>query len=175
MVARWFAVGLLALASSGCRPDGGPPSSGDDWSQFEGIEYRAPAGTQRSVEDSVLPGPGGMGGRPVGELVVLTLSKARPGSFYLTIERSRGPLPLESERRVLEGNRVGRNLVGKTTANGWELTYELLDSTGTPLGIAHEIYAELAGGHYKCTWGEMNCEDRTAPDAICRSMRARAR
>lgn len=148
-------------------------SSGEVWTEFEGIEYRAPAGTQRGVEDSVLPGPGGQGGRPVGELVVLTLAKPKPGGFHVTMQRSRLPTTLEGEKSALETNHVGRNLVGKSTANGWELTYEQLDATGAPVGISHELYAELAGGHYKCTWGEMNTDDPTVPDSICRSMRAR--
>ncbi|MBS2012213.1 MAG: hypothetical protein JST00_04970 [Deltaproteobacteria bacterium] len=163
---------LVPFSSSACGKERAAPSpTPSEWTDFEGIQYRAPPGTQQVVRDSVLPGPGGLGGRPSGVLVEASISKANPNGFYVELERSRDPSTLEGTKGSLVSNGVGRNLMGQSTATGWELTYEQIGGSGASVGLVHVLYTDLGGKHYRCTWAEANCADKKAADALCRSLR----
>lgn len=164
---RWtFFLAVFVVAA--CRIQ-----SGGDFIDFEGIQYRAPAGSTMQVQDGVLPGPGGLGGVPSGQRVEASIGRPNPNGLHVTIVRTAEPASLEGTKQSLAANRVGRNMNGKITPAGWELTYEQLDTMGTPWGIVHMVYADINGKHYQCTWAEVSCADRAAADAICRSMRAK--
>jgi len=117
--------------------------------------------------DGVLPGPGGMGGIPRGERPSVKLTMPGAKSFYVDIEKPKDPVSLDGMKRVIVGMKMGTKIVTKTTANGWEITYASDD------GNAHILYADIAGGHYQCTYADVNCGDPAMADAICRSLRAK--
>lgn len=164
------AVGLVALAlldACGKRvPTSSSPTSASEWTDFEGIQYRAPAGTNVERRDGVMPGPGGQGGIPTGVRISVTLTK--PHGFYVEIVKNASPTSLEGEKQALLAAKAGTNMVDKITSTGWELTYDMPTTTATQ---AHELYADLAGGHFMCTYADVNCPDSAAADAICRSLR----
>ncbi len=161
----------------GCRKetvDGAAPSSSSgEWIDFEGIQYRAPAGTQQLVKDGVLPGPGGLGGIPSGQRIHASISKPNPNGLFVELLRTADPVTLEGMKSSLVANGIARHLVGKTTTPGWELTYEQIDGADASIGEVHIVYADLGGKHYQCTWAETNCADKKAADGICRSLRAK--
>lgn len=64
------------------------PVRGAEWSAFEGIESRAPAGTLAKLADGVLPRPGGQGEIPTGVRPSVTLTRSGPRGFYVQIEKS---------------------------------------------------------------------------------------
>ena len=170
-------LGILVVAAGACGNDGPVQSSagraarGMEWRAFHGIEYQVPAATRSSVQESVLPGPGGQGGIPTGVRPQLTLSLAGPHGFYLQIVRSATPTSLEGMKQVLVSNKIASDLVGTTTANGWELTYNQIGQDGAAQGKARISSAHIAGAYFQCTYGEMNCADPAAARAICRSLR----
>jgi hypothetical protein len=160
---------LVAIALLGaCGKETVPKSSG--WSDFQGIQYRAPAGTNVTSADGVLPGPEGLGGIPRGARISVTLTK--PKGFYVEIVKNAEPTSLEGEKHVLLANKVGTNMVGKATSTGWELTYDMPVTNDARLATqAHEVYADLAGGHFTCSYADVNCANPSAAEAICRSIR----
>jgi len=146
-----------------------------EWKEFHGIEVQIPAGTHAEVQESVLPGPGGQGGSPTGERPTLTLFMAGANHFHLQIIKSSEPTSLDGMERVIRGNHMGTNLVGKQTAHGWELSYNAIaEGETTPGKPVHTIFNDIAGGHFECTYGEANCADPAVADAICRSIRVKA-
>lgn len=84
-------AGLLVLVACGKTTGGAPPPS--DWQSFDGIQYRAPVGTNVNVSDGVLPGPGGQGGIPSGVRPMVVLTKPNPNGFYVEIVRTAPTLP----------------------------------------------------------------------------------
>jgi hypothetical protein len=66
---RW-AFFLAVFVVAACRGQ-----SGGDFVDFEGIQYRAPAGSTMRVQDGVLPGPEGLGGIPSGQRVEATITR----------------------------------------------------------------------------------------------------
>jgi hypothetical protein len=113
----------------------------------------------------VLPGPGGLGGIPSGEHIVLKLTHPDPSSFYVEIIKTAEPKALE----IYQTHQ--RNLTTKVTPTGWEVTYDsprTSDGQGTIKNAV--FYADLAGGHYTCRYMDINCPDKAAAEAICRSM-----
>ena len=159
----------LAIAVIGAC---GASSSG--WSDFYGIQYQAPAGTTAQVTDSVLPGPGGEGGTPVGERpdVVLILPGAH--GFRVQIIKPSESVSLDGMKYVLVGNKVGSNHVGTATKTGWELTYDVRSEDSSSTSKVHIIYADIAGGHYQCEYDEASTGDPVVAEAICRSLRPKA-
>jgi len=178
-----LAFGLVVIALLGaCRKEPVPtPTSttsrsssaaSSEWTDFQGIQYRAPAGTNVLSADGVLPGPGGLGGIPSGVRISVTLTK--PKGFYVEIVKNAQPTSLEGEKHVLLANKVGTNMVDKATPTGWELTYDMpVTDDARPAAKAHELYADLAGGHFTCSYADVNCPDPAAAEAICRSLRAK--
>ncbi len=156
---------LLCLGLVACG------SSTSEWRTFYGIEYRTTKASSSSIVDSVLPGPGGLGGSPVGERPVVTIAEAGPHGFYLTITGSSYAMTLEGQKSTLVSNKLGSNFVGKTTPTGFELVGDQTSPGGGPSTRFHEIYVDLAGGHYDCIYAEVNCADPAAAEAVCRSMR----
>ncbi len=153
---------VLGVALVGC-------SSDSEWRTFYGIEYRTTKASTSHVVDSVLPGPDGLGGSPVGERPTVTISEAGPHGFYVTITKTKERLTIDSEEGTFTSN---AKLVGTSTAIGWELSGEQATGDGRTL-VIHEIYADLAGGHYECTYADVNCADVVPADALCRSMRGK--
>jgi hypothetical protein len=140
--------------------------------EFHGVQYEAPAGTHARVADGVLPGPGGGGGIPSGVRISLTLTHRDPRGFYVEIVKTAAPRSLDAEKATLLANKVGSNMVGKVTPTGWELTYDMPVTNDARIASqSHVLYADLAGGHYTCSYADVNCTDRAAAEAICRSMR----
>ncbi|MEO8701266.1 MAG: hypothetical protein ABI867_14550 [Kofleriaceae bacterium] len=158
--ASLLCLGLVACSSS----------STSEWRTFYGIEYRTSKASSSSIVDSVLPGPGGLGGSPVGERPVVTISEAGPHGFYVTITKSSYAMTLDAAKATLLSNKIGEQLVGKTTPTGFELA-GVQTSPGGPSTPFHEIYVDLAGGHYDCLYADANCADPAAAEALCRSMR----
>ena len=139
---------------------------------FYGIQYQAPPGTTAGITRSVLPGPEGLGGSPVDERPYVTITLA--GRFSVQITKTQGPSTLEGTKALYIANRIGTNHTGVTTPTGWELTYRTARSDdATKTSSVHLMYADLGGGHYECIYGEQNCPDIAAAEAICRSMRAK--
>lgn len=155
-----------------CRKDDGLPSppapSPKEWVDFYGVEYKAPPGTNALNKNGVLPGPEGGGGTPADERPNVVLTK--PQGFYVEIVKPAKPVSMEGMMYSLGQNKVGSNLSGKATANGWDLTYETVRGDATP-SKTHIIYVTLNGGHYQCTYDDSNCPDPKAAEAICRSIR----
>jgi hypothetical protein len=144
-----------------------------EWSDFYGIQYKAPAGTNARSSDGVLPGPRGQGGIPSGVRPSVVLTMPAPHSFYVEILKLSEPVSLEGMQYVLAGNKVGSNFIGRATSTGWELTYDTVRGGGST-SKAHILYVDSAGGHYQCTFDEGNCSDVGAAEAICRSFRPKA-
>ena len=118
------------------------------------------------------PGPGGLGGIPSGVRITVTLSHPAPNGFYVEIVKTAEPTSLEGEKYVLLANKVGSKMVGKVTSTGWELTYDMPGpSDARTSSKAHVLHADIAGGHFDCRYADVNCTDRAAAEAICRSMR----
>jgi len=163
-----FGVMLVLLLGGGCGKE--KLVANETWHTFEGIEYRAPKGAVQQVQDGVLPGPGGLGGIPSGQHIEARIT-SQEGKLFMSLVRSAAPKTLEATEKTLEANHIARGLAGKTTPTGWELTYEQIDTTGASIGKVHVVYADVAGGHYECTWAEVNCGDHAAADALCRSLR----
>ncbi len=159
---------LLCLGLIACS------TSNSEWRTFYGVEYHTSKASSSSVVDSVLPGPGGQGGSPVGERPVVTVAQAGPHGFYLTITRSSYAMTLEGEKSTQVSNQIGSKLVGKTTPTGWELVGDQTSPGGGPPTPFHEIYVDLAGGHYDCIYAAVNCADPAAAEAVCRSIRPAA-
>jgi len=145
-----------------------------EWSDFYGIQYRAPAGTNAMTQDGTLPGPGGMGGIPRGVRVSVRLSKPAPLGFYVEIIRTAEPVSLEAMKHALVGSTAGSNMVGHVTSTGWDLIYDMPGAAGASTSKAHIVYVDIAGGHFQCIYAEANCTDPAAAEAICRSMRPKA-
>ena len=137
------------------------------WIGFYGVEVKAPAGTDVHRTDSVLPGPGGQGGSPVGERPSVTLTRAQ--SFNVEVRKLPQPMTYEDAIAVLEKSPGNANFRGKRAPHGWELTY---DMAGAPPVKVSLIYADLGGGHYECGWTSQS-PDVEAAEAVCRSVRAR--
>jgi hypothetical protein len=182
-----FALALIFVLGA-CRKEdrspspspSAPPSASSsqaraptEWSDFYGIQYKAPAGTNAQSHDGVLPGPGGQGGIPRGVRPSVVLMKPAPQSFYVEILKTSEPVSLEGMQYVLAGNKVGSNFIGKATSTGWELTYDAARGGGST-SKSHILYMDSAGGHYQCTFDEGNCGDAGAAEAICRSFRPKA-
>lgn len=160
----------VSTSASSASASASPSSPAPEWTDFQGIQYRAPAGTNVMTRDGVMPGPGGQGGIPAGVRITVTLTK--PKSFYVQIIKNATPTSLEGEKYVLLGNKVGTNMIGKVTSTGWELTYDMPVTNDARVATqAHELYADLAGGHFMCSYADVNCPDPAAAEAICRSMR----
>lgn len=156
--------------STSSSPSPSPSVPSSEWTDFQGIQYRAPAGTNVMSADGVMPGPGGLGGIPTGVRISVTLTK--PRGFYVEIVKNAQPTSLEGEKYVLLANKVGTKMVGKATSTGWELTYDMpVTNDAQPATQAHELYADLAGGHFTCSYADVNCPDPAAAEAICRSLR----
>lgn len=145
-----------------------------EWSDFYGIQYKAPAGTDARITRSVLPGPGGKGGIPTDVRPSAVLSLPGPRGFYVELLKTAEPVSLEGMKRALVGNKVGSHHVGKATKTGWELTYDMINPADGKTGKAHTFYFDVAAGHYQCSYYEVNCGDPAAADAICRSIRPKA-
>jgi hypothetical protein len=155
----------------------GSPSqapSTSEWSDFYGIEYKAPAGTDARITDSVRPGPGGKGGIPTGVQPSAVLIRRGSQGFYVGLVKTAEPVSLEGMKRVLVGNKIGSNLVGKATKTGWELTYDMSREADGGTSKVHTLYFDVGGGHYRCTYNEADCADPAAAEAICRSIRPKA-
>jgi hypothetical protein len=160
-----------STSSATAIPSTTATASSNEWTDWEGIQYRAPPGTNALLRDGVMPGPGGQGGIPGGDHMSVTLTK--PNGFYVELVKDASPTSLEGEKYVLtEGGKLKREMVGKVTSSGWELSYDYGTSKdGGRVPQTHEIYTDIAGGHFKCTYGADNCPDATAAEAICRSLR----
>lgn len=181
-----IALGCLACgkdrsvgASTDASPDASPapvvtgvaPSM--IWRDFHGVEFLSASEAHVSEKDGVMPGPGGMGGIPPGERPSATVTLAGPRGFYVQIEKTKDPVSPDGMKRVIVGMKMGTNIVTKTTANTWEITYARTDAADAEPPNAHILYFDIAGGHYQCTYADVNCGDRAAADAICRSLRAK--
>lgn len=167
-----LASGLVVIALlGGCRKETVPtPARASEWTDFQGIQYRAPSGTSALSAGGVLPGPGGLGGIPSGVRISVTITK--PNGYYVEIVKSAQPTSLDGEKQGLLGSKAGTNMVGKATNTGWELTYDMPVTNDARVATqAHELYVDLAGGHFKCTYADVNCPDPAAAEAICRSLR----
>ena len=163
---------VRTIATSSPTPSSSTPAASSDWTDFEGIQYRAPAGTNVERRDGVLPGPGGQGGIPGGDRISVTLTK--PNGFYVEIVKNARPTSLEGEKYALVAAKAGTNMVDKVTSTGWELTYDMpVTGNGKTATQAHELYADLGGGHFMCSYADVNCPDAAAAEAICRSLRAK--
>ena len=162
-----LAVTLVAIAVGACA------TSSSGWSDFYGIQYQSPAGTTAQITDSTLPGPGGEGGSPAGERpdVVLILPGAH--GFRVQIVKPAEPVSLDGMKYALVGNKVGSNHVGTATKTGWELTYDVRSEDSSSTSKVHIIYADVAGGHYQCSYDEASTGDPAVAEAICRSLRAK--
>lgn len=143
------------------------------WKDFVGVQYQAPSGANATFKDGVMPGPGGQGGIPTGERPSLTLSMAGPKGFYVQLEKPKDAVSLDGMKRVIDGMKMGTNVVTKKTANGWEISYARTDAADAEPPNAHILYFDIAGGHYQCTYADVNCGDPAMADAICRSLRAK--
>ncbi len=160
---------LVVLVACGADKAAQSPAV-SEWTDFYGIQYQAPPGTAARVTDSVLPGPGGEGGSPVGERPYVALSM--PGRFHVTITKTRAASTLAATKALYVANRLGTDHAGTSTATGWEMTYRVPRSDdSTKTSVAHLVYAALGGAHYECSYDEQNCPDREAAASICRSIR----
>jgi hypothetical protein len=163
---------VLVLVSSACRQDGGPSSQvSSEWMTFHGIQFRVPVGTRAETTDGVLPGPEGMGGIPTGDRPSTVLILPGPHGFYVEIIKTNAPVSMEAMKHVLVGSQVGQNHDGEATSTGWEMTYETRGVPDASTKKTHIQYFEVAGGYYQCIYGEANCGDPAAAEAICRSIR----
>jgi hypothetical protein len=159
-------VGLLVLVACGSPPPELP------WTEFYGIQYQVPPGTDVRETRSVLPGPGGLGGSPTDERPYVTLVGGH--SFYVTITKTQERSTLEGKQQSYLANHIGSNHTGKATPTGWEMTYRTSrGDDATKLGTVVLIYADLAGGHYECMYDDQNSREPAVADAICRSMRVK--
>ena len=51
-------------------------------------------------------------------------------------------------------------MVGKVTSTGWELTYDMpVTNDARTSSKAHVLHADLAGGHFECSYADVNCPD----------------
>ena len=168
-----YDVRFLLLVLVACGADKATPAPAvSEWTDFYGIQYQAPPGTTARITESVLPGPGGEGGSPVGERPYVELSM--PGRFHVTITKTRGASTLDATKALYVANKLGTDHAGASTPTGWELTYRVPRSDdSTKTSVAHLVYAALGGGHYECSYDEQNCADPKAAETICRSMRAK--
>jgi hypothetical protein len=158
-----FALAATAVLAACGKKDSKPSTDGSD---FYGIQYRVPAGTSAKITDGTLPGPGGQGGAPSGVRISLVLTRPGPDGFYVEIIKTAEAVSLDGTTFALVANNVGSNMAGKATGTGWELTYDLPSG-----GKAHVVYADIAGGHFECSYADVNCPSPAAAEAICRSMR----
>lgn len=159
---------VCVLVACGSTPPS-PPAA--EWSDFYGIQYQAPPGTDARITRSVLPGPGGGGGSPTDERPYVTLSAA---GFYVTITKTQERSTFDTTKQVYLANQVGTDHTGVTTATGWEMRYRMPRSDDpTKTSGVHLVYAELGGGNYECSYGEQSSRDLAAAEAICRSMRVK--
>jgi hypothetical protein len=169
-----LALALAACESRGAPPAPAPPAVSPEWTDFYGIQYKAPPGTNAHVTRSVLPGPGGEGGSPTDERPYVSLGMGGPRRFHLTITKVRGPETLDAIKASYAANGVGSGHTGVTTKTGWEMTYRNPRSDDpTKTSLVRLIYADIGGGHYECIYDEQNCADPTVAEAICRSIRAK--
>lgn len=172
------ALGCDAHSSSSTSSTSGSPTvaapGGSSWTDFYGIQYQAPAGTDAHVTRSVLPGPGGLGGSPTDERPDVTLSLAGSHGFYVQITKSKDAESLDGMTSTYVANKVGINHHGSKTSTGWELRYDVQrsdDPSKTSKVVL--VYADLAGGHYECIYSDETSPDPAVADAICRSMRVK--
>jgi hypothetical protein len=187
----------LALAPGGCGKDTSRPASAGapsaaplpepppsaapraptvEWRRFGGVEYQVPVGAWANERDSILPGPKGSGGVPGGVDPTVTVGMPGDHAFYVQIEKPIAPVSLEGMKYVVLGNKmaVPSSVVGKATPSGWDLTYDSADAADASSRKVHVIYADIAGGHFQCTYADVNCKDPAVAEAICRSLRPSA-
>jgi hypothetical protein len=165
---RLATVALVACGS----PTPPAPLPTSEWTEFYGIQYMAPRGTDARVTRSVLPGPGGEGGSPTDERPYVTLAMAGPHGFHVEITKSREAATLDATKAMYAANHVGTDHIGVVTSTGWEMTYQTRrsDDPAKP-STARVFHVDLGGGHYECVYDEQNCPDPAAAESICRSMR----